>query len=82
MSVLGLDFGTANLLVAVTQRGGVDILANEASSRLTAYVDDIHSLPTKDDLATPLKCSARPRFCRIAILAMPTRSTRRILVAN
>jgi len=38
MSVLGLDFGTQNLVIAVAQRGGVDILANEASSRLTAYV--------------------------------------------
>lgn len=39
MSVLGLDFGTSNLVIAVAQRGGVDILANEASSRLTAYVN-------------------------------------------
>lgn len=36
MSVLGLDFGTTNLVIAVAQRGGVDILANEASARLTA----------------------------------------------
>lgn len=35
MSVLGLDLGTTNAVVAVTQRGGVDILANEASARLT-----------------------------------------------
>jgi molecular chaperone DnaK (HSP70) len=39
MSVLGLDFGTANAVIAVAQRGGVDILANEASARLTAYVN-------------------------------------------
>jgi len=36
MSVVGLDLGTANAVIAVAQRGGVDILANEASSRLTA----------------------------------------------
>lgn len=35
MSVLGLDFGTTNLVIAVAQRGGVDIIANEASARLT-----------------------------------------------
>lgn len=41
MSVVGLDLGTANAVIAVAQRGGVDILANEASSRLTAYVFDM-----------------------------------------
>lgn len=38
MSVLGLDFGNSNTVIAVAQRGGVDIIANEASSRLTPYV--------------------------------------------
>lgn len=35
MSVVGIDFGTKCGVVAVAQRGGVDIIDNEASNRQT-----------------------------------------------
>ncbi len=35
MPVLGIDFGTENLLVGVARQRGVDILVNEASNRMT-----------------------------------------------
>lgn len=36
MSVVGLDFGNQNLVVAVARKRGIDIIANEASKRETA----------------------------------------------
>lgn len=38
MSVVGFDFGNVNSVIAVAQKGGVDIIANEASNRKTPYV--------------------------------------------
>eukprot|EP01111_Echinosteliopsis_oligospora_P011189 TRINITY_DN362_c0_g1_i2.p1 TRINITY_DN362_c0_g1~~TRINITY_DN362_c0_g1_i2.p1 ORF type:complete len:802 (-),score=310.35 TRINITY_DN362_c0_g1_i2:32-2437(-) len=35
MSVVGIDFGTTNCVIAVAQRGGIDVIANEVSNRLT-----------------------------------------------
>jgi len=35
MSVVGIDFGTTNCTIAAAQKGGVDILTNEVSSRTT-----------------------------------------------
>ena len=35
---LGLDFGSANSVVAVARRGGVDVLTNEATRRQTPSV--------------------------------------------
>eukprot|EP01116_Phalansterium_solitarium_P017318 TRINITY_DN4232_c0_g1_i2.p1 TRINITY_DN4232_c0_g1~~TRINITY_DN4232_c0_g1_i2.p1 ORF type:complete len:854 (+),score=362.08 TRINITY_DN4232_c0_g1_i2:164-2725(+) len=35
MSVVGIDFGTLNCTIAAAQKGGVDILADEVSSRQT-----------------------------------------------
>ena len=35
MSVIGIDFGNENCLVAIPQRGSVDVVLNETSQRLT-----------------------------------------------
>jgi len=35
MSVVGIDFGNSSITIAAAQRGGVDVLANEASNRQT-----------------------------------------------
>ncbi|KYQ93775.1 heat shock protein Hsp70 family protein [Tieghemostelium lacteum] len=35
MFVVGFDFGTKNCTIAVAQKGGVDVIANEVSNRLT-----------------------------------------------
>jgi len=35
MSVVGFDFGTVNCVIAAAQKGGVDVLLNETSSRQT-----------------------------------------------
>ncbi|KAJ1481495.1 heat shock protein 70 family, partial [Baffinella frigidus] len=35
---LGIDFGTDNSVVAIARRKGVDIVANEASQRLTPCI--------------------------------------------
>ena len=35
---LGIDVGSANSVVAVTRRGGVDVVANEATKRQTPSV--------------------------------------------
>lgn len=35
MSVIGVDFGNTNIAIAAAQKGGVDVLANEASNRQT-----------------------------------------------
>jgi len=35
-AVVGFDFGSTNCVIAVAQRGGVDIIDNEASMRQTA----------------------------------------------
>jgi len=35
MSVIGVDFGNTNMAIAAAQKGGVDVLANEASNRQT-----------------------------------------------
>jgi heat shock protein 4 len=35
MAVVGFDFGNQNSVVAVAQRGGIDVLMNEVSSRLS-----------------------------------------------
>lgn len=83
MSVLGLDFGTANLLVAVTQRGGVDILANEASSRLTAYVEAIHYFGRHSlRLPAPSGSSNATHSDRIVLPLNAGVQLRRILVAE
>ena len=37
-AVLGIDFGTDNSVVAIARRKGVDIVANEASARLTPCI--------------------------------------------
>lgn len=39
MSVVGIDFGTKNCTIAIAQRGGIDVIANEVSNRQTPYVD-------------------------------------------
>lgn len=33
--VAGFDFGTQNCIIAVAQKGGIDVIANEVSNRLT-----------------------------------------------
>jgi len=38
MSVIGYDFGNLNCVIAVARKRGIDVLANEASRRTTAYV--------------------------------------------
>jgi molecular chaperone DnaK (HSP70) len=38
MSVVGIDFGSRNCTIAIAQRGGIDVIANEVSNRLTPYV--------------------------------------------
>jgi len=35
MSVVGIDLGTTNCVIAVAQKGGIDVIANEVSNRLT-----------------------------------------------
>lgn len=35
MSVVGIDFGSRNCLIAIAQRGGIDVIANEVSNRQT-----------------------------------------------
>lgn len=35
MSVIGVDFGNTNIAIAAAQKGGIDVLANEASNRQT-----------------------------------------------
>jgi hypothetical protein len=37
-AVLGIDFGTDNAVIAIARRKGVDIVANEASQRLTPCI--------------------------------------------
>ena len=36
MSCIGIDIGQANAVVAIARRGGIDVLSNEVSSRLSA----------------------------------------------
>jgi hypothetical protein len=38
MSVVGIDFGNNSSVVAVAQRGGIDIILNEAMNRATPYL--------------------------------------------
>jgi molecular chaperone DnaK (HSP70) len=38
MSVVGIDFGSRNCTIAIAQRGGIDVIANEVSNRQTPYV--------------------------------------------
>lgn len=38
MSVIGVDFGNVNCVIARAQRGGVDIIANEVSNRQTPAI--------------------------------------------
>lgn len=35
MSVIGIDLGTQNAVIAQALRGGVDVILNESSKRLT-----------------------------------------------
>lgn len=35
MSVVGIDFGSASCVIAVAQRGGVDVITNDVSNRQT-----------------------------------------------
>lgn len=42
MSVVGIDIGNENTVVALVRRGGVDVCANEVSKRETAYVCSFH----------------------------------------
>eukprot|EP00026_Physarum_polycephalum_P003020 Phypoly_transcript_03029.p1 GENE.Phypoly_transcript_03029~~Phypoly_transcript_03029.p1 ORF type:complete len:827 (+),score=228.19 Phypoly_transcript_03029:96-2576(+) len=35
MSVVGIDFGSRNCTIAIAQRGGIDVIANEVSNRQT-----------------------------------------------
>jgi len=35
MAVVGLDLGTQNAVIAQAVRGGVDVILNESSKRLT-----------------------------------------------
>jgi hypothetical protein len=37
MSVIGIDLGNRNSIIAVAQRGGIDIVLNECSNRHTPY---------------------------------------------
>ncbi len=37
MSVTGFDFGNSSCVIAVAQKGGIDVIMNEVSSRQTAY---------------------------------------------
>lgn len=36
MAVVGIDFGNLNVVIAQAQRGGVDVILNEASNRQNA----------------------------------------------
>ena len=40
MSAVGFDFGNQNLVVAIVQNGGVEVVANETSNRLSPYVSE------------------------------------------
>lgn len=35
MAVVGIDFGTQNAVIAQAVRGGVDVILNQSSNRLT-----------------------------------------------
>ena len=37
-SVVGIDFGTRSCVIAVAQKGGVDVITNDVSNRQTPYV--------------------------------------------
>ena len=46
MSCIGIDIGQANAVVAIARRGGIDVLSNEVSSRLSACMGKPrHSAP-------------------------------------
>ncbi len=44
MSVVGIDFGNLNTVIAVARKRGIDVIANEASNRLTPYVSPLSAL--------------------------------------
>ena len=50
MSVVGIDFGSRNCTIAIAQRGGIDVIANEVSNRQTPYVPVIGTLWRSSDL--------------------------------
>jgi heat shock protein 4 len=41
MSVVGIDFGNLNAVIAAARKGGIEILTNEYTYRLTPYVTAI-----------------------------------------
>jgi hypothetical protein len=45
MSVIGIDLGNRNSIIAVAQRGGIDIVLNECSNRHTPYVPPTFAPP-------------------------------------
>ena len=38
MSVVGFDFGNSSCVIGVAQKGGIDVILNDVSSRQTPYV--------------------------------------------
>ena len=67
---LGIDVGSANSVVAVTRRGGVDVVANEATKRQTPSViafDERRRF--MGESASALR-SSRPRGCVVGIKAL------------
>lgn len=39
MSVVGIDVGNLNAVIAAARQGGIEVLTNEYTYRLTPYVD-------------------------------------------
>lgn len=35
MSVVGIDFGNSSCVIAVAQKGGIDVITNDVSNRQT-----------------------------------------------
>jgi len=48
MATVGFDIGNKSAVVAVAQRGGIDVLMNEVSSRLTPYVQFRDNLDSRE----------------------------------
>ena len=60
---LGIDVGSANSVVAVTRRGGVDVIANEATKRQTPSVVAFDVQRRFMGESASALCSSRPQGC-------------------
>ena len=44
MSVVGIDVGNANAVIAAARQGGIEVLANDYNYRVTPYVPRMESV--------------------------------------